>query len=99
MSALGLVLTSYYDDIQQAFGVLYALIIALMLPNIAYFIPSWNPAWMRAIPTAPMLEGFKEIILPQGDAAYVLSVSLLFLVAGLALFLFANLRFKRTLTV
>ncbi|MCP4420662.1 MAG: ABC transporter permease [Chloroflexi bacterium] len=98
-SALGLLLTSYYDNITQAFGTLYFLIIFLMLPNIAYFIPSWNPTWMTYFPTYPMLEGFKEILLPNGDAAYVLLASLGFLVAGLLLFFFANVRFKKTLTV
>ena len=98
-SALGLVLTSYYDNIQQAFGMLYILIIALMLPNIAYFIPSWNPTWMTFIPTYPMLEGFKEILLTNTNASYVLTASLGFLVAGVVLFLFANIRFKKTLTV
>ena len=98
-SALGLVLTSYYDDISQAFGTLYVLIIALMLPNIAYFIPSWDPVWMKFIPTYAMLEGFKEILLPQSDTLYVLIASLWFTVAGLILFLFANVRFKKTLTV
>lgn len=98
-SALGLLLTSFYRDIQQAFGSLYLLIIALMLPNIAYFIPSWSPTWMTYIPTHPMLQGFKEILLPNGDAAYVLLVSAGFLLAGLLLFVLANGRFKRTLTV
>ena len=98
-SALGLVLTSYYDNISQAFGVMYAMIIVLMLPNIAYFIPSWNPAWITLIPTYSMLESFKEILLPNGDAVYVLLTSLGFLAAGALLFLFANVRFKKTLTV
>ncbi|MCP4425597.1 MAG: ABC transporter permease [Chloroflexi bacterium] len=98
-SALGLVLTSYYDNIAQAFGTLYLLIIALMLPNIAYFIPSWNPTWITLIPTYPMLESFKEILLPDGDAAYVLLASLGFLAAGIVFFLFANVRFKKTLTI
>ena len=98
-SALGLVLTSYYDNITQAFGTLYILVIALMLPNVGYFIPSWNPRWLTIFPTYPMLEGFKEILLTNTDIAYVLTASLGFLVAGIVLFLFANLRFKKTLTV
>ena len=94
-SALGLVLTSYYDNIQQAFGSLYVLIIALMLPTIAYFIPSWNPTWITYFPTYPMLEGFKEILLTDTNVSYVLMASLGFLLGGIALFLFANLRFKK----
>ena len=98
-SALGLVLTSYYQNITQAFGVLYMLIIVLALPNIAYFIPSWNPSWMQAIPSYYMLESFKEIILANTDVSYVLMTSLGFTLVGAVLFLFANMRFKQTLTV
>ncbi len=98
-SALGLVLTSYYDDIMQSFGALYVLIILLMLPNISYFVPSWDPVWMKYFPTYPMLQGFKESILVNGDGMYVLMASLGFTLAGIVLFLFANFRFKKTLTV
>lgn len=98
-SALGLVLTSYYDNITQAFGALYMLIIVLALPNIAYFIPSWDPTWMQVIPSYYMLESFKEIILPNGDVSYVLMTSLGFTLAGAVLFWFANMRFKQTLTI
>jgi hypothetical protein len=98
-SSVGLLLASFYDDITQSFGMLFGLIILLMLPNIAYFIPTWDPAWMQYIPTYSMLEGFKETILPNGDISFVLLASLIYFGAGLILFLIANLRFKKTLTV
>jgi hypothetical protein len=98
-SALGLLLSSFYDDIMQSFGMLYAIIVLMLLPNIAYFIPTWNPAWIRFIPTYSMLEGFKEAILPNGDVGYIMMTSLAFLVGGLLLFLFANRRFNKTLTI
>ena len=98
-SALGLLLSSFYDDIVQSFGVFFVLIILMMLPSIAYFIPSWNPIWMQFIPSSALLEGFKEILLPTGDLMFVLIASAGFLAAGLILFLLANLRFKKTLTV
>jgi ABC-type multidrug transport system permease subunit len=98
-SSLGLVLTSFYEDITQSFGALLLLMMGMILPNVAYFIPSWNPGWMKFIPSYPMLESFKEIILPNGDVGYVLVASIGFLAAGLVLFLIANRRFKKTLTV
>lgn len=98
-SSLGLLLTSFYDDIMQSFGVMYMLIILLMLPNIAYFIPGWNPIWLQILPSSPMLQGFKESLLPQGDAAYVLLASLGFALAGAIIFYLSNMRFKGTLTV
>ena len=98
-SALGLVVASFYDDIIQAFGMILVLVVAMMLPNIAYFIPTWDPVWMQYIPTYSMLEGFKEAILPNGDISYVLWTSTVYFGAGLILFLIANLRFKKTLTI
>ena len=97
-SSLGLIVASFYDDISQSFGVLFLLIVGMMLPNIAYFIPSWNPSWMKLIPSYYLLEGFKELIIP-GDMGFVLWVMLGSLVLGLILFLVANRRFKKTLMV
>jgi len=98
-SSLGLVLTSYYKDMMQSFGTLYILILAMILPNIAYFIPSWEPAWIKVIPSYPMIQSFKEIILTNGDTGYVLMTSASFLALGILLFLFASYRFKKTLTI
>lgn len=98
-SSLGLLISSFYENIMQAFGAIYLVMMAMIIPNIAYFIPSWDPIWIRILPTYPMLQGFKEIILKNGDASYVITTSLGFLAVGLLLFLIANKRFKRTLSV
>ncbi len=98
-SVLGLLLSSFYKDIMKAFSLIFLLIILFMLPSIAYFIPSWDPTWIRVIPTYPMLEGFKEIVTTNGDKAYVLLVSAGFAVVGAALFGITNVRFKKLLSV
>ena len=54
---------------------------------------------MKFIPSYAILEGFKEAILPNGDTNFIMLSSLAFFVGGLVLFLFANLRFKKTLTI
>jgi len=98
-SSLGLLFTSFFEDIMQSFGAIFVIIVGLMLPNIAYFIPFWDPVWIKIIPSYPMIQGFKEIISPQGDVGYVLLYSGVFVIVGLFLFMFANYRFKKTLTV
>jgi hypothetical protein len=98
-STLGLLIASFYDNLTKAFGVIYLLFFILMVPGIAYFIPGWNPVWVKIIPTYPILQGFKEIILPKGDIAYPLIVSAGFLAAGTELFFITNIRFKKTLSV
>jgi len=98
-SSLGLLIASFYEDLMKAFGVIYLLVILLMVPAIAYFIPGWNPFWIKLIPTYPLMQGFKEIILPEGDITYPLLASAGFLAAGLVLFAFTNIRFKKTLSI
>lgn len=98
-SSLGLVIASFYDNIMQAFGVIYAVMIAMMLPAFSYFIPGWSPVWMPYIPSYYFLQTFKEAIIKDGDAMYILYSSLGFLAVGLLLFTYANYRYKKTLTV
>lgn len=98
-SAIGLIIASFYDNIMQAFGMIYVVMVVMMLPVISYFIPSWDPSWMRVLPAYPMLQAFKEIILQDGDVAYVVMTSGGFLILGTLLFFYANYRYKKTLTV
>lgn len=97
-SSLGLLVASFYKNIMQAFGAIYILMIAMLLPNIAYFVPSWEPVWIKFIPTYPLIQGFKECIVENGDTRYTLMASLGFLVVGLLIFIIANKRYKKTLT-
>lgn len=96
-SSLGLLVTSFYKNMMQAFGAVYVLMMAMLLPNIAYFIPSWEPIWIKILPTYPLIQGFKETILENGDITYTIMVSLGFLAVGMIIFLIANKRYKKTL--
>ncbi|WP_422486468.1 ABC transporter permease [Gudongella sp. DL1XJH-153] len=98
-ASLGLFLTSYYKDIVQAFGALYIVIVILIMPNISYFTPSWDPDWVKIIPSYVMLQSFKEIISVNGNMSYVMVASLGFAVLGIDIFILANYRFKKTLTL
>ncbi|OQB24871.1 MAG: ABC-2 family transporter protein [Firmicutes bacterium ADurb.Bin182] len=97
-SMLGLLTASFFQNITKAFGIIFLPMVLFMLPAIAYYIPGWDPVWVKLIPSYPMLQGFKEII-SNGDAMYVLLVSAGFLAAGFVLFLITNNRFRKTLTV
>jgi len=98
-SSLGLLIASFYNNLTKAFGVIYLLLIIMMVPGIAYFIPGWGPFWIKIIPSYTMLQGFKEIILQNGDIVYSLITSAGFLAAGIVLFAITNIRFKKTLRV
>jgi hypothetical protein len=69
-----------------------------MLPNIAYFIPSWDPTWLKIIPSYYILNSFKEVMIEATDLNFVLLSCGGFVVVGTLLFLFANKRFKCSLT-
>lgn len=97
-SSLGLLVASFFDNISNAFGILYIIVIILMLPALSYFLPSFNPFWIRALPTYPILQSMKEIIMVKTDVGYVIGITGIVFTGGVILFLLANLRFKKTLT-
>ncbi len=98
-SSLGLLVGSFFDTMSKAFGVLYIMMIAMMLPAFSYYISSFDPVWIRFLPTYSILEGFKGIMKGQPDMSYILTYTLVFIVGGSVLLLFANYRFKKSLTV
>jgi len=98
-ASLGLFMTSFYKDIVEAFGAMYIVIIIMIMPNISYFTPSWDPDWVKIIPSYVMLQSFKEIVSVGGNMTYVMLASLGFLVLGLDIFILANYRFKKTLSI
>lgn len=98
-AALGLLIASFFNSMQKAFGALYGGMMVMMLPALSYYIPSFDPMWIRYLPTYPLLQAFKEIIMVNGDTGYVWMQCGIFLGSGLILFILANLRFKKTLTV
>jgi hypothetical protein len=89
ISSIGLVLTGYYDDMVKSFGAMYVLMIAMMLPAFAYFMPSWDPLWLKFIPSYYIVFGFKEIFI-GGDAGFVSLISLGYLAGSVLLFTWAN---------
>jgi len=97
-SALGLLIAGYFDDMVKSFGVMYLLMISMMLPALSYFVASWDPLWLKFIPSYYIVYGFKEIF-TKGDTGYIISIALGYLAVSSALFTWANLRYKKTLSV
>ncbi len=98
-SGLGLILGGFYDDMEKSFGALFSLMIVLAIPIVAYNLPSWDPLWVKFIPSYHIVYAFRELLVPNGDIPYVLWVSLGFTVAGMLLMWICNARYKRTLSV
>ena len=83
----------------QAMEVLYSAMLVLMLGTLAYLLPSFSPWWMRVLPSYTMLFAFRELLLPGGDTGMILLSIVQFAVIGALLFLYARVRYQRSLTV
>jgi hypothetical protein len=97
-SSLGLLIAGFYDDLSKSFGIMYLLMLSMALPILGYYIPSWDPTWLKFIPSYFITFGFKEILI-KGDAGYILLISLGYLIVSAILFAFANMSYKKTLSV
>ena len=98
-SALGLFIASFFDALTKAMGWLYLSVVMLGFAGVSYFVPAFSPAIIRILPSYPMLFSFREILLKNGDTEYVLLTVAGFAIAGIVVFILANMRFKKTITV
>ncbi len=98
-SQLGLLIATFYDAFEKAFGMLYLVMIVLMVPAFSYLIPGFDPVFLRVFPTYPVLMGFKDILLNVKSTGYVWVTSLVFLLAGVILLWLTQKRLSKTLTV
>jgi ABC-type multidrug transport system permease subunit len=96
-SSVGLLVSSFYNNMNKAFSAIYIIIIVLMLPAITYYIPSWQPLWVTIIPSHNLIQGFKEVI-TNGDMTYVIISSIIYMISGIIIFIITERRFKKTLT-
>lgn len=98
-SCLGLWVSSYFNSMTKAMGAMYLCIMILLMPAISYSIPSFDPSFLKWLPTHPMLYTFRSILLNQEGLMSMLYEFGLFLLASILFFALANKRYKKTLTV
>lgn len=98
-SSLGLLVASWFKDLKSSFGIFILLTLVLALPSISYFIPAFSPTWVKFLPTYYMLEGTKETLLLNTDIQFVLLTNLGLVIASLILFVLADRRYKKILTI
>ena len=97
--AFGLFVASFYENMGKAFGVLYLIMIALMLPVIPYYVGSFDPLWMHFLPTWPILMSFKSIVEGQCKWSFVLPTILGCLVIGFVFLVLSKKSFRKTITM
>lgn len=97
-SSLGLVVAAHYDDMAKAFGILFSMMLLMMLPALSYFTPSWDPLWIKFIPSYYIVQGFREIFI-QGDTGFTLLIALGYMVIATLLFVWANRKTRQSLAI
>lgn len=91
-SSLGLFITSFFDRLSKA--MIWIIFVSLMLsaPFASYYLPSFSPWLIRAMPTYSLLFALKETIYQTGQTSIVYEATSISMVVGMLLF---GLVFKR----
>ena len=72
-SLLGAWVAVYFDNLSQYLFPALTLMVALSVPSVAYFAPSFSPWWLRLLPTYPLVFGLREALFPSGSPEIVLT--------------------------
>ncbi len=97
--AIGVLLSTFFADLEGAFNAILVFCIAMLLPMITYLFPAFHPVWMDWLPTYPMLMAMKESLLNAPDVGYVIGCSVAMLGIGAVLYAISLVRFRKSLTI
>ncbi len=97
--AIGVLLSTFFADLEGAFNAILVFCIAMMLPMITYLFPAFHPAWMDFLPTYPMLMAMKESLMASPDVGYVLGCSAAMLGLSAVLYAISLMRFRKSSTI
>lgn len=92
---LGAVVAVFFDNISQYMFPAFIAILFISLPGIAYYVPSFSPAWLRWMPTYPLAHGLREAIFPTGNVQLIAQAILWTLVASVVALALATWTFQR----
>lgn len=98
-TALGLFISSFYDTITKAMGSIFVIIIAFGFATVSYYMPSFSPFFIKILPSYPMLFALREVFLESPNLSYIYLNVIGFGILAVLIFIWANHRFKKTLTV
>jgi|GEM_PF-1004827 len=99
VTAIVMVMANLFNSIGEFMYPAMAMITVLTLPGVAYFMPSYSPVWVRALPSYPLVFALREAYFPTGNHALLTgSVGQLLLTLALV-FPLAVLTFRRQLVV
>lgn len=97
-SLLGAAVAVYFQNFSQFLYVAVGLMLLISLPGVAYFVPSFSPAWIRWLPTYPLIFGLREAVFPSGNPQIVYSALATLLAYSLGLLGLGSLTFGRQMS-
>jgi ABC-2 type transport system permease protein/fluoroquinolone transport system permease protein len=96
MTGLGLLVSLYFHSISDWFLPGITILVVLMLPQISFGAPAFSPAWLRFIPTTPVLFAFRDALYGSSEGGSMLSTAALLAAFAAAAVgaAYAGVRFK-----
>lgn len=67
-SALGLTVAAFFDDVTGSTLWLMGVALVLALPGVSYTMPGFAPAYVRALPTYPLVFALRDALFGPGAA-------------------------------
>lgn len=98
-TALGLFISSFYDNITNAMGSVMVIFVTFAFATTSYFIPSFSPLLIKILPSYPLVFAFRETFLESPNIGFIYLNVFGFSILALILLIMANHRFKKTITV
>ncbi len=95
--SVGLLIASYFDSMKSSFGLMMIVLVALMLPILSYYLPTFSPSWLKLIPSHHILLSVKDAISKSADGIYALMTSAALLLVSIPIIALSAIRFKRAL--
>jgi ABC-2 type transport system permease protein/fluoroquinolone transport system permease protein len=86
MSFLGLFLSVFFRNISEFIIVSITALVILQLPTVSYFNPAFSPAFLRWMPSYPILFGVKEALFASGRSDYLIPLVITLLIESAIIF-------------
>lgn len=83
ITLLGLLVSIFFNSISEFLPVAMGVVLILQLPITSYIVPAFAPAFLKWIPTYPVLFGFREALFSTGKQNYLFPF-LIILIAEIA---------------
>lgn len=96
-SAIGLLIAAFFKDLSKSMIWIILLSLIISAPMIAYFVPAYNPAWLKIIPSYSLMFALKEAYFPTGNTSMIMSTIGLFLLLDILVFFITSQIFSKRL--